>query len=40
MEDVELQRCMARVAATADLSILKPRRDIARDEYERLCGKR
>jgi hypothetical protein len=39
MENVPLQRCTARVAATADLSILKPRRDIARDDYERICGK-
>jgi hypothetical protein len=39
MENVPLQRCTARVAATADLSILKPRREIARDDFERICGK-
>ncbi len=37
MEDEALQRCTARVAATADLSILKPRRDVPREEFERLC---
>jgi hypothetical protein len=37
MEDEPLQRCTARVAATADLSILKPRRDIPREEFMRLC---
>ena len=37
MEDEPLQRCTARVAATADLSILKPRRDVPREEFMRLC---
>ena len=39
MKDEPLQRCTARVAAAADLSILKPRKDIPREEFERLCGK-
>jgi len=39
MEDEPLQRCTARVAAAADLSILKPRKDIPREEFERLCSK-
>ena len=39
MEDEHLQRCTARVAAVADLSILKPRSDIPRQEFERICGK-
>ena len=39
MEDEPLQRCTSRVAATTDLSILKPRKDIAREEFERICGK-
>jgi hypothetical protein len=39
MEDEPLQRCTARVAAAADLSILKPRKDIPREEFERICGK-
>jgi len=39
MEDEPLQRCTARVAAVADLSILKPRSDIPRQEFERICGK-
>ena len=39
MEDEPLQRCTSRVAAKADLSILKPRKDIAREEFERICGK-
>jgi hypothetical protein len=37
MEDEPLQRCTARVAATADLSVLKPRRDVPREEFERVC---
>ena len=39
MEDEPLQRCTARVAAVSDLSILKPRSDIPRQEFERICGK-
>ena len=39
MEDEPLQHCTARVAAAADLSILKPRKDIPREEFERLCSK-
>ena len=39
MEDEPLQRCTARVAAAADLSILKPRQDITREDFERICGK-
>jgi len=39
MEDEPLQRCTARVAAVADLSILKPRSDIPRQEFGRICGK-
>jgi hypothetical protein len=39
MEDEPLQRCTARVAAGADLSILTPRQDIPRQEFERICGK-
>jgi hypothetical protein len=37
LENETIQRCMARVAATADLSILRPGRDIRREEYERFC---
>jgi Peptidase family M48 len=39
MEDEPLQRCMARVAAAAVLSVLKPRKHIPREEFERICGK-
>lgn len=39
MEDEPLQRCTARVAAAADLSILKPRKDIPREEFARICSK-
>ena len=39
MEDEPLQRCTARVAAAADLSILKPRKDVPRDEFARICSK-
>jgi hypothetical protein len=40
MEDESLQRCMAQVAATADLSLLKPRRDVPWLQYVRLCQAR
>jgi hypothetical protein len=39
MEDEPLQRCTARVAAAADLSVLKPRKDIPREEFARICSK-
>jgi len=39
MEDEPLQRCTAQLAAAADLSILRPRKDIPRKEFERVCGK-
>jgi len=40
MEDESLQRCMAQVAATADLSLLRPRRDAPWLQYVRLCQTR
>jgi hypothetical protein len=39
MEDEPLQRCTARVAGAADLSILKPRKDIPWEKFARICSK-
>jgi hypothetical protein len=37
MEDEALQRCVERVAKSADLSILKPRPDVPGEDFMRLC---